>query len=712
MYAPKRSRLTLLGTFALVILFLASCSSIPASTIPAPTTPVPTTSAPTYNAAIQEGQTAAQDVINQGNATALTIAFVNDSRIIWSQSFGLADRETGKAPTETTMFGIGSTSKMFATVAVMKLIDRGVVELDKPVVNYLPAFRMDSPDYGKITVRMLLNHSSGFPGSDYRNIFATSPFPGYLDQVLQTLSMSRLKAAPGYMNVYCNDGFTVVEELIRVTTGRSYIQFVQDEILAPLGMANTRFATAAFPVGSYAKAYENGEVQPQEFTNAFATGGVYTTANDMARFAMMLLGGGKLGQTQILSATSVAEMAVDQTAGSFNPIRSNSIAYGLGWDTVTQPGLMAVGFDGWAKGGDTSQYHSKIVISPKAQLGVVVIGVSGFNSNQGTVIAERMLLRALAETARIVAFPSPLPFAVPPVVPVPDGLLAAISGEYARYDSIYQIQSQPDGSILFFNWIDNSWKPDPQPLKHRGEGWFSNDQVPLFATKVIEAGGTQYIVKRYSGGYGHYLDNVLLAQRVRSTGGNLSTAWSARLPLAWLVVNSSPETLAWSIMNPRLSISTIPELSGLIVVRGCDSGSYIVDPSSSDTVATMMLVIPQAMGRDLNDLNIVVRDGVEWTRFGSYLYEPINLATELNRGATTTVTIGSEGYAEWRSVATDATPVRLTITTTGAWRVFDPAFTSVADGKGSAETSLPTGNGLAYIILFGDPGQTITVTVQ
>jgi hypothetical protein len=76
------------------------------------------------------------------------------------------------------------------------------------------------------------------------------------------------------------------------------------------------------------------------------------------------------------------------------------------------------------------------------------------------------------------------------------------------------------------------------------------------------------------------------------------------------------------------------------------------------------------------------------------------------------VTIGPESYAEWRAVASDVTPVQVTITTTGAWHLYDPAFTSLANGKGSAVTSLPAGKGLGYLTLFGHPGQTITVAVQ
>ena len=106
------------------------------------------------------------------------------------------------------------------------------------------------------------------------------------------------------------------------------------------------------------------------------------------------------------------------------------------------------------------------------------------------------------------------------------------------------------------------------------------------------------------------------------------------------------------------------------------------------------------------------RDGGEWTRFGNYMHQPLSSVPVLPNGATEVVTIGPEGYAEWRAVASDVTPVQVTITTTGAWHLYDPAFTTVANGKGSAVTSLPAGNGLGYLTLFADPGQTITVAVQ
>ena len=79
------------------------------------------------------------------------------------------------------------------------------------------------------------------------------------------------------MSVYCNDGFTITAALVEAMSGKSYVQFVHDEILIPLGMANTRYPLSAFPPGSYAKAYVNGVVKPQDFVNTLAAGAAYST---------------------------------------------------------------------------------------------------------------------------------------------------------------------------------------------------------------------------------------------------------------------------------------------------------------------------------------------------------------------------------------------------------------------------------------------------
>jgi CubicO group peptidase (beta-lactamase class C family) len=333
----KKNRVVYLTRLVIAVCILATCLSTSVLAVSC------TSSSPSYSAAIQEGQTAAQEMLSQNKGSAIAVALVDRERVIWTETFGLADREKGIAPSDTAMFGIGSVSKMFATIAAMRLVDLGLIRLDDPLVQHLPNFKMASPEYQQVTIRMLLDHSSGFPGTDYRNAETTPPLPGYLDQLLQSLSHERLKAPPGYTNVYCNDGFTLIEALVLAKTGKTYAQFVQEEILIPLGMAHTRYPLDYLAEGSFAKAYVQGVAQPQDFVNTLGSGGVYSTAPDMAQLARMFLGNGAAGKVRILSAESVAEMAKDQTADNFQPVRSPVSAFGLGWDTVTEPGLLVAG---------------------------------------------------------------------------------------------------------------------------------------------------------------------------------------------------------------------------------------------------------------------------------------------------------------------------------------------------------------------------------
>ena len=315
-----------------------------ATTVAAPATETTATTAaaaarvsrgPTsYTATIADAQTGAADLLAATGAASLSVSLVAGNTVVWQEAFGIADRATGTAPTSTTMYGIGSVSKMFAAIAVMQLVDAGLVSLDTPVVTYLPAFRMADPGYAQITVRMLLNHSAGLPGSDYFNTLTTAPNPDYVaHQFLATLATERLKTTPGAMSVYCNDCFTLAELVVAAVSGKTYNQYVTDEIFTPLGMTHSRFPTAAFANSTYGHAYADATTttaDPQEFVNLYGSGAIWSTPTDMAHAAAMLLNGGVYAGHQILSAASVAEMGRDQTLTTVGSGGLNPFVYGLG----------------------------------------------------------------------------------------------------------------------------------------------------------------------------------------------------------------------------------------------------------------------------------------------------------------------------------------------------------------------------------------------
>ncbi len=653
-----------------------------------------------YAETIVDGRVAVRQALVDTDTPSASVVLIDGDRIVWSETFGYIDKATLTAPSPTTMYGIGSVSKVFAAMAAMKLVDQGKIDLDTPLVQYLPDFRMAAPEYPQITVRMLLNHSAGFGGTDYRNGFTNAPVPGYAAQVLESLATQRLKHLPGEMAVYCNDCFTMIEPLVAAVSGRSYTQFVADEILAPLGMTHSRFALEPLPTGSFAPGYTGDRADPQEYTNAYATGGLYSTPNDMARLAMMFMNGGRLGDVRVLSASSVAEMGSDQTRNLlFNPIPT--FHWGLGWDGVAQSGLAAVGVTAWHKNGGTLTYGSEFFVAPNERLAVMVTGASvKFSVGQ---LAERIMLHALAERGSIPAVPTPLPDTPQPKQPATDADLAAIVGDYAQFEALLRIEALPDRSLKISMYSNGVWTEIANDLKRRIDGSFSSDAAPNVAYRTIDGEGRRYLVARRPVGLGHYLAEIPFGQQVQPAAP-LSTAWQARVDQRWLVVNEDAQSipLVQGTAPPRFALDVVDGLPGYLFATAIHTGSQIVDPAGSDTLARMFLKIPVNFGRDLNDVVIETRDGEEWVRYGSTLFRPQASVPVLPVGDSA-VAIGSEGFAEWRKLSVGGT---VAIAGASAWKLYDADLKLLASGLGNGNISTaPAG---AYLMVCGASDTAIT----
>lgn len=660
--------------FIFASFFLSSCTSSPSSN---------------YTTTVAEGQAAAKEIMETTWASSISLALIDGEKVVWAETFGLADKASLSAPSADTMYCIGSTSKMVAAIAAMKLVDQGRISLDAPLMNYLTSFSMASPEYTQITTRMLLNHSAGFPGGDYRNSETSTPLPfSFSAQVLETLKTERLKHTPGYLSVYANDGFTIIEQLVAAVTGKSYVQFVQDEIFKPLGMNHSRYPLDYFPNGSFAKRYAGDTPMSQLFLNSFGSGGLYSTPTDMAKLAMMFMGKGKIGNVRILSEASVAAMAVDQTLSNFNPVKAKSYSYGLGWDTVIQPGLGAVGVIGWQKGGAVTLYGSVMTIAPAEGLAVVVMGASnGFGPDSATVIAERILLKALAEKGRIAAMPKPLNLSPRPLKSASAGQLDSASGYYASNDSVMRVQKQSDNSLNIDRYDTAvGLQPWLTGLKLRDNDRFSSDKIPRLSFSIKTADARQYLVISYVTGYGHYQDEIIQGEKIAAPG--IPAAWGSRSGKKWLITNDHPDSDAWE--TPLMQLNSFDNF----LVANRAGLHQVVDPTSSDFRANMMLLIPQIYGRDLNDVVIdTTRGGGEWIRFGSFLCRPQETIVALTNG-NNAVNIGAEGLAEWRAVDASGVTKTVTISPAARWKLYNSDFEQI-----EIKTTLSGGT---YYLLFHD----------
>lgn len=650
---------------------------------------------------------------NEDKTTAISMALVDDERILWAEAFGSIDRPRGVAPTTETLFCAASCSKVVAAIAAMILVDRGTLELDAPLVRYMPDYRMaDDAPWHDITVRMLLNHSSGLPGVHFPNVLTVMPVSGYAAQVRDMLATERLKHMPGEMAAYGSDGFMLIEPLVSAVTGQPYTGFVEREILEPLGMSHTRFTLSPSPPGSFAPTLdEAGSPEPQQYANIYSSG-LFSTPSDLGRLSMMFMNGGRLGKRRILSEAAVTEMCKDQTVDlPFNPITDHHVHFGLGWDGVNQGGLAAVGVVGLHKAGDADHYHSYFIVAPDERLAAAVMVTNrlGFGSC-AIPLAERILLHALAERGSIAHVPAPPEPAAPPAIPASVDELAAITGIYASSYGLQRLDVCADQTLTLSEFIADQWRPTLEGLRLRQDGRFVADGNPCKSYRGFVAAGRRYLAVRIPWGMGHY-DMELPVGHELSPAPPLSARWQSRIGKRWLAANEPYSSfLALGRQPPLITLAQVRGLEGYLAVSLRMAGFDLmqtVDPRESDHVARMCLRIPIDNGWGLSDLVIEERDGEEWLIWYGTRYRPLETVPILEPGQGT-VTIGPEVLGVWFRW-----PAASLLNLTGAWSwyLYDAGFCLKDWGMGE-KTVVGAVNDGAYLLLYGAPNTAITLTAQ
>lgn len=646
-------------------------------------------------------QAAAQAAIERSLAaspgtTSITAGLTDLDGMIWQGTTGVVDAG-GAAPGPDTIYGIGSTSKMFATVAIMQLVDQGLIDLDLPVVRYLPTFTMQSPQYRQITVRMLLDHSAGFPGSAYANAFTTVPYPDYARDVMANLARSSLKHTPGAMSVYCNDCFTVAGEVVAAVSGMAFTTYVGQEILAPLGMNESEYITGVIPpAGTVARVVRDGKNAPFEITNVYASGGLMSTPTDMSAFARMLMNGGAVGGDQFLKAPSVAEMGTLQLRTTLDPVTQSQWQYGLGWDSVNDLSLKAVGVKAWVKGGDTGDYHAGLVVAPEAGLAAFVSGAGSYGSGSAQAVAEEIILNALVERGDIPAMPAKVGTDQPAKATPTEADIQAMLGTFVGTPSIYRrISRGADNALLVESLVDGQWVPGSATISYRTDGaWWVDDARALSFT-TVKGWGRTYLVVTMPMGYGNTRGEEILGQRV-AAGTPIAKAWRNRLG-QWLYASDAPTSMTW-LGEPKTTIQPIPGLAGYIDVQGLSA----VDAHKPE-IASMFLQVPLMLGRDLDDL---VPVDATTLRMGSAVMVARDSLRALGAG-TTSIRIGSQAYGEWREVPR---ATRITVRGADAWFVYDANVRVVAHGTSAVANVRVPANGL--VLVLGEAGDTVKVTAK
>jgi uncharacterized protein YbbC (DUF1343 family)/CubicO group peptidase (beta-lactamase class C family) len=352
----------------------------------------------------------------------------------WRYAAGARTRGPQPEPmTMDTVFDLASLTKVIATTtAVLQLVETGRLELDAPVSRYWPAFGA----HGKvdITVRELLAHTSGLP-PDVPIAHATDA-----DDVLREAADVVPGAAPGTRVIYSDVNFIVLAKLVERVSGERFDAWCRAHIFAPLGMVDTGFrpdaalAARVAPTGGAVRGIVHDPIAAR-MGGIAGHAGLFSTANDLTRYARMLLQGGTLDGVRILSASSVALLAQPASAIDAPPWR------GLGWEPgaplvanrdrlVPIGALHHTGYTGTALWIDFATERFLIVLTNRVLMGTrgdaepLRAQVSALVASDAPRLSEAQLAQRLPWTASTLAAAQVIPHAHGPVMSGIDVLAA------------------------------------------------------------------------------------------------------------------------------------------------------------------------------------------------------------------------------------------------------------------------------------------------
>jgi len=314
----------------------------------------------------------------------ISVAIVMDQEMLWSKAYGMADLEKEVPSSPSTIYSICSISKLFTSVAIMQLRDAGKLRLDDLVADHLPWFNLKQqyPDTGPITIRSLLTHSSGLPRESAHPYWTGPDFPfPTSEQVKEKLSTQETLYPPSTYFQYSNLGLSLLGEIVAEVSGMPFEQYVEENILKPLRLADTRpKLPESLWRGKFATGYSalkrdgSRDMLPLFQARGIApAAGFSSTVEDLARFASWQFRLLEKGGEEILKASTLREM---QRVHWVDPDWETT--WGLGFSVSKVDGKTLVGHSGGCPG-----YRSILNIDPhKKQAFIVMINACGVSPNK------------------------------------------------------------------------------------------------------------------------------------------------------------------------------------------------------------------------------------------------------------------------------------------------------------------------------------------
>jgi len=635
-------------------------------------------------------QQLAQVLLDKYGVTGVQYAVMDHGKIVLSGSAGTSGRKGNSKIGKNDMFGIGSTSKMYVTAAAMMLADEGKIDIDRPLTDYLPEFKMKDERYKQITPRILMNHSSGLYGSHYGNSILFNDNNTFnRDNLLPALQNETLKADPGAFSVYSNDSFQLLELMVAKVSGKSYPQFIQERITKPLQLKSTLTPLDQFDRSRLVKTYFptlTDKALPVENTNIIGTGGVYSTAEDVVKFAEVLTG----HRPDLLSTASTNAMTrPEYRSGMWVSETSNIFNYGLGWDSVQLSPFDRYGLKAVSKGGDTLMYHASLISVPEQRLSMAVL-TSGGSSMYNEAVASEVMLRVLKDKGTIKR--------ILPDQQFPAAAKVALPADMKKYNGTYGVVGETfDVNIRngkFKLATQMSGMIPAQQYIYAGKGKFRSEDGSALASFERQKNGRTYLKlnaylnipeleqSQMALYVGQKLDKQSLPSAVKKT-------WQQRNGKSYYNIDEKINSAFYLI--PTEISKTIQADTQL----GYALGTKIVDANKSVNI----MQIPVMSGRDTFDLNFSRQGKTEYLQINGQSFISEDGLSTLS--ASSSLKIPADHHATWMNLGkkTAGQKINVTLPKGAGFVVYDDkgqiTYSSIVNGGHS--TKLPQSG----MIVFG-----------
>ena len=627
-----------------------------------------------------------------------------------------AEDITRDNPYDERVYCVGSVSKTYVTTCVMQLVDQGMVELDTPVTEYIPEFTMADERYKDITVRMLMNHTSGIMGSTYSNEELYEDYDdNYKDEVLANLSGQVLKATPGEYSAYCNDGFTLLEIIVENVSGMSFTDYMDENISKKLNLQHTGTPVNMMRDPLDVEIYIYGNtLYDNEYCNAIGSGGVIATASEVARFGSAFFTGDK---------TLLTEASKNEMATRWNEDGENTNVYqqcnGLGWDMAEYISCEGGDVKVIGKGGDLSNQHACLMVAPDENISVSVLSAGG-DSAKNELLCRELMKIVLEDKGIKVETTSEDEIVFEDTVPE----------EYKSYEGYYYMYTMGGSEVVYISFEDDSLYMDhvykdtdeKTQFKYADGGFVKVDKdgsvsLDKGILRFEEKNGNTYIKADVSYDYyGLGTENMSIYAAEKLEDNKVSEDVLSD----WMQMNEKTFVLygdGYSSTNyesPFMGLSMNEEILGY--VRFAEPGTLgSTLKISNNTEAHFFTSIESMANRDLDNIQIMKdtkKDGTEMTiidsdTFGKYCMIDELPAFDSNVDEVKLVT----NEASWYKISDDIAGKSMVIerpenSNIYVYNQFYEVVYSTHMKNASDSIPLPEGG---YIVFLGETGDNVTL---